>query len=80
MDIEERRKLCWSGILEEKIIIPAEEIKVYDKDGACTGRIHYCDGTSAFIPLTSAPASADISTEGGAGLREDGADTRSQRI
>lgn len=30
VDVEERRKKCWSRILEERIAIPASEVKVYD--------------------------------------------------
>lgn len=31
MDVEERRKRCWKRIMEEKIVIPTTEVKVYDK-------------------------------------------------
>ncbi len=51
VDVEERRKRCWSIILEEKILIPAEEVKVYDDDGNSTGNMDYSNGIVTFVPL-----------------------------
>ena len=64
VDVEERRKRCWNRIIEDRIVIPASEVKVYDEDGTVTGRLRYCDGTATFVPfsvdtLTSAPEIPD---------------------
>ena len=68
VDIQERRKRCWSRIVDERIAIPsrivderiaipAAEVKLYDQDGNCTGRLQYSSGIPTFIPH-----SAGIST------------------
>lgn len=66
-DVEERRKMCWSRILDEKIVIPAEEVKVYDKDGISTGKMQYSKGVATFVPfsVTQEPTSpcADCCSE-----------------
>lgn len=54
-DVEERRKACWKKILDERITIPANSIKVYDQKGSKTGQLVYnADGTVAFEASTSA--------------------------
>ena len=52
-DVEHRRDACWSKILREKILLPAEEIKVYDREGNSIGKMHYKNGTTTFSPLLS---------------------------
>ena len=32
-DVEHRRDACWKRIVDEKIVIPAHSIKLYDSDG-----------------------------------------------
>ena len=32
-DVEHRRDACWKRIVDEKIVIPAHSIKLYDPDG-----------------------------------------------
>ena len=36
MDVEHRRDACWKRIVDEKIVIPAHSIKLYDSDGKKT--------------------------------------------
>lgn len=62
VDVEERRKKCWSRILEERIAIPANEVKVYDNNGTSTGRIHYYDGTSTFVPFPTGTLTSTTET------------------
>ena len=45
MDVEHRRDACWKRIVDEKIVIPAHSIKLYDSDGKKTGRLLYRDHT-----------------------------------
>lgn len=51
VDVEDRRMRSWKRIIEDRLIIPATEIKVYDEDGTTTGKIRYCDQTVTFMPL-----------------------------
>ena len=50
MDVEERRQKCWNKILEEKIIIPANNIKVFDSDGNLAGKMVYTLGDVTYEP------------------------------
>ena len=43
MDVEHRRDVCWKRIVDEKVVIPAHSIKLYDTDGNRTGRLVYND-------------------------------------
>ena len=45
MDVEHRRDACWKRIVDDKIVIPAHSIKLYDSDGKKTGRLLYRDHT-----------------------------------
>ena len=44
-DVEHRRDACWKRIVDDKIVIPAHSIKLYDSDGKKTGRLLYRDHT-----------------------------------
>ena len=68
--LEQRRDACWKRIVDEKTLIPAHSIKLYDPDGNKTGRLLYSDHTvtlecTSSDPLgTSEPeASATITPE-----------------
>ena len=54
-DVEQRRDECWKKIIDEKIIIPAHSIKLYDSDGNKTGRMVYQNNT---VTLESDPSTA----------------------
>ena len=45
VDVEHRRDTCWNRIVNEKTVIPAHSIKLYDPDGNKTGRLLYGDHT-----------------------------------
>ena len=40
-DVEERQAACWKKIVEERVVIPANSIKLYDNQGNKTGRLLY---------------------------------------
>lgn len=61
-DVEERRKQCWIKIIEERIIIPATQVKVYDEDGISIGRIHYCNQAATYVPNPITPNIAPPTT------------------
>ena len=44
-DVELRRDACWKRIVDERIVIPAQSIKLYDSDGHKTGRLLYSGST-----------------------------------
>ena len=41
LDVENRRDDCWKKIVDEKKVIPAHSIKLYDDYGNKTGRLLY---------------------------------------
>jgi hypothetical protein len=53
-DVEVRRKRCWRRVLDEKIVVPAEEVKMYDEDGISTGKMHYSRGVATYVPFAAA--------------------------
>ena len=58
MDVEERRQKCWNKILEEKIIIPANNIKVFHSDGNLAGKMVYTLGDVTYEPHSTILMSA----------------------
>ena len=60
MDVEHRRDVCWKRIVDEKIVIPAHSIKLYDIDGNKTGRLLYSNHT---VTLESTSTSTCIEKE-----------------
>ena len=63
-DVEHRRDACWKRIVDEKIVIPAHSIKLYDPDGNKTGRVLYSDNTvtlecTSTYPLDTSTAKAE---------------------
>lgn len=50
-DVQERRKKFWNRIIQDRIIIPAREVKIYDIHGMNTGRKQYSNNTATFVPL-----------------------------
>ena len=62
-DVQERRGKCWKRIIDERLVIPATDVKVYDDGELCTGRIEYRDGTAKFVPFAVVESSA-----GGGGM------------
>ena len=70
VDVEQRRDACWKRIVDEKTLIPAHSIKLYDPDGNKTGRLLYSDHTVTLECTSSDPlgpsepeASATITPE-----------------
>ena len=55
-DVEHRRDVCWKRIVDEKIVIPAHSIKLYDASGNKTGRLLYNDHTVTFECASTGPA------------------------
>ena len=49
--VEERRKTCWDKIIRDRIIIPANAIKIYDSQGNTTGRLVYSEESVMLEPL-----------------------------
>ena len=45
MDVENRRDACWKKIIDQKTVIPALSIKLYNADGNKTGRLLYKDNS-----------------------------------
>lgn len=66
-DVEERRQRCWYKIIQDRIMLPASEVKVYDVDGKNTGRLQYCNHTVTFVPLqqnsSSSTPGAEVDTD-----------------
>ena len=58
MDVEDRRDACWNRIVDEKIVIPAHSIKLYDENGEKTGRLLYNDHTVTLEGTSTNNASA----------------------
>ena len=42
-DVEERRQKCWMEITSQRIVLPANDIKIYNSAGNVTGRLLYRD-------------------------------------
>ena len=63
VDVDERRGKCWKRIIDERLVIPATDVKVFDDGELCTGRIEYRDGTAKFVPFAVVGSSA-----GGGGM------------
>ena len=62
-DVEERRWKCWKRIIDERLVIPATDVKVYDDGELYTGRIEYREGAAKFVPFAVVGSSA-----GGGGM------------
>ena len=60
VDVDERRGKCWKRIIDERLVIPATDVKVFDDGELCTGRIEYRDGTAKFVPFAVVGSSAGV--------------------
>ena len=49
-DIEERQKGSWRKIIEDKVLIPANSIKLFDLHGKLIGRMVYRDNEVTYVP------------------------------
>ena len=63
-DVEERRDVCWKRIVDEKIVIPAHSITLYDAGGYKTGRLLYTDYTVTFQCAFTATTETSTCIEG----------------
>ena len=50
-DVEERRTTCWDKIIQDRIYIPTNSIKIYNQQGESIGKLEYSSHTVTFQPL-----------------------------